>query len=410
MKRGQKLLKAFCLLLIAFFAVQILVPAGDGFVTTAEAGEKVALNMKKATIYNGETLQLELKGTTEKVTWSSSKKSVATVSKKGLVTAKKAGKTTITAKVGKKKYTCKVTVLSPISVGKTEVILDPEKTGNVGVQFYLKDLSWLYFENSNPSVARVDWYTSSKKLLEIKALTPGSTTITVRNKKTKDNAKINVKVLYPLSLNVESADLECGKNTEIIALCSDQDLVCESSDTNIFTVERGSIIDDHSLYLILKPVNEGNATLTVKAPNREETASIPISVTDPNFSITCPQTPFEIHHMNLNGTEFIPGGHMHCYNITDLRVKFSSTEGIYQAKISVAGVKTTDRFGGKNRTRVSVIWSLVDANGATIQEGTAQGPVAIRDEPWRLDDFSFDITGLPAGHYTLKIENTVNYW
>ena len=35
---------------------------------------------------------------------------VATVTSKGLVTAKKAGTATITAKVGNKKYTCKVTV------------------------------------------------------------------------------------------------------------------------------------------------------------------------------------------------------------------------------------------------------------------------------------------------------------
>ena len=41
---------------------------------------------------------------------SSSKKSVATVSSKGRVKAKKKGSATITAKVGKKKYTCKVTV------------------------------------------------------------------------------------------------------------------------------------------------------------------------------------------------------------------------------------------------------------------------------------------------------------
>lgn len=38
------------------------------------------------------------------------KEKVATVSKKGKVKAKKPGKTTITAKVGKKKYKCKVIV------------------------------------------------------------------------------------------------------------------------------------------------------------------------------------------------------------------------------------------------------------------------------------------------------------
>ena len=72
---------------------------------------KVSLNKKKATITVGKTLKLKLSGVkASKVKWSSSGKAVASVSRKGVVQAKKAGKATITARVGKKKYTCKVTV------------------------------------------------------------------------------------------------------------------------------------------------------------------------------------------------------------------------------------------------------------------------------------------------------------
>ena len=53
---------------------------------------------------------LKLKNNKKKVTWSSNKNKVAAVTKKGKVTAKKKGTATITAKVGKKKYKCKVTV------------------------------------------------------------------------------------------------------------------------------------------------------------------------------------------------------------------------------------------------------------------------------------------------------------
>lgn len=50
-----------------------------------------------------------------KARWKSSNPKVATVSSKGKVTAKKKGTATITAKVGKTTYKCKVTVLRPIS-------------------------------------------------------------------------------------------------------------------------------------------------------------------------------------------------------------------------------------------------------------------------------------------------------
>ncbi|MCI9526206.1 MAG: hypothetical protein HFH37_04720 [Lachnospiraceae bacterium] len=50
------------------------------------------------------------KKSTDSVKWSTSNKKIATVSKKGLVKAKKKGKVTITAKAGKKKATVKITI------------------------------------------------------------------------------------------------------------------------------------------------------------------------------------------------------------------------------------------------------------------------------------------------------------
>lgn len=70
----------------------------------------IKLNKTTLTLTKGKTATLKISGTSKKVTWSSSKKSVATVNSSGKVTAKKAGTATITAKVNNKKYTCKVTV------------------------------------------------------------------------------------------------------------------------------------------------------------------------------------------------------------------------------------------------------------------------------------------------------------
>lgn len=81
-----------------------------GLVTVPASAASVKLNKTKATLTVGKTLQLKVTGTKGKITWSTSKKSVATVSKSGKVTTKKAGTATITAKTGSKSLKCEVTV------------------------------------------------------------------------------------------------------------------------------------------------------------------------------------------------------------------------------------------------------------------------------------------------------------
>ena len=72
--------------------------------------KKPVLSKKKLTMSVGESKTLKVKNTKKKVKWSSGKKSVASVSKKGRVKAKKKGKAKVIAKIKKKKYICKVTV------------------------------------------------------------------------------------------------------------------------------------------------------------------------------------------------------------------------------------------------------------------------------------------------------------
>ena len=75
------------------------------------AAKKITITKKSSTLTVGKKLTLRLKNAkASKVKWSSSNKKVATVSKKGVVKAKKAGKTTITAKYKGRKYTCKIAV------------------------------------------------------------------------------------------------------------------------------------------------------------------------------------------------------------------------------------------------------------------------------------------------------------
>ena len=81
-----------------------LIPASDA------TAASIKISKKKLTLTVGKSHTLKIKGTKKKVTWKSSSKKIATVSKKGKVKAKKVGTATITAKVKSKTFHCKVTV------------------------------------------------------------------------------------------------------------------------------------------------------------------------------------------------------------------------------------------------------------------------------------------------------------
>ena len=103
MKNWKSAILKSCMLLAAVFLIGAAVPA------SAKTAPK--LSSKKITLKVGQKKKLKVKNVKKKkVKWSSKKKAVATVNKKGVVKAKKKGKTTIIAKVGKKKLKCKVVV------------------------------------------------------------------------------------------------------------------------------------------------------------------------------------------------------------------------------------------------------------------------------------------------------------
>ena len=95
----------------AALSIALLFSMMPGQVSDAKT-KKPALNYKKLTMTVGQKKTLKVKNVSKKtkIKWSSSKKKIVTVTKKGVVKAKAKGKAVITAKIGKKKYTCKITV------------------------------------------------------------------------------------------------------------------------------------------------------------------------------------------------------------------------------------------------------------------------------------------------------------
>lgn len=193
MKTANKLLVALCLALVACLAVPALMPVGMNNPFTAQAA--AALSKTRATIYNGKTLQLKVTGTAKAVIWSSSNNKVAKVNQKGLVTALKVGKATITAKVGGKKLACKVTVKSPLSADAVKLNLDVGATKYVTLTYKLNGkLSLKKYDSSVLKCTLGKLGPAGKSTLTIKTLRPGTQTLVVKNSKTSDTVKIKVTV------------------------------------------------------------------------------------------------------------------------------------------------------------------------------------------------------------------------
>lgn len=91
-------------------------------------GASPSLNYTSYQIYGNYSFNLILYNNTKKVQWSSSNKKVAKVTQKGKVTSVSNGKCTITAKVGKKKYKCKVKVIGLTSAAAKKNKKDYKKT------------------------------------------------------------------------------------------------------------------------------------------------------------------------------------------------------------------------------------------------------------------------------------------
>ena len=129
----MKKTKVLSLLLVAAMTVSTVATSS----VSADAAKKPALNKKNANVYVGKTLKLKVNNGKKKakVTWKTSKKSVAKITKKTTVGNKatatikglKKGKATITAtyKLGKKstKLTCKVTVKTDDTPAPTDSVV-----------------------------------------------------------------------------------------------------------------------------------------------------------------------------------------------------------------------------------------------------------------------------------------------
>lgn len=163
-------------------------PTVPTIVATKKAG-KTTVSAAPGSVY-----QLDLGGATGKA-FKSSKKKIATVNKNGVVTIKKAGKTKITFKVGKKKRTVTLTVKDPTAPTKVSITNGKTVTLHKGETLQLGAV--LVPETA---VSGLRWKSSKKKVASVNAngvvtaKKKGKTKITVKTRNGK-KAVITVKVV-----------------------------------------------------------------------------------------------------------------------------------------------------------------------------------------------------------------------
>ncbi len=126
----------------------------SGASSVSGGGYRSSIKLKKGktvTAYICTTELAKLKIPGSKFKWKSSNKKVATVSSKGIVTAKKKGKTTITAKKGKTTYKCKLVVEAPKLSRKAASIING-KTYQFKVSGTKQRVKWTSSDSSIVSI------------------------------------------------------------------------------------------------------------------------------------------------------------------------------------------------------------------------------------------------------------------
>lgn len=268
---GKKRLCSLIFFLAALFAATMLVSAAPS----------VKLSRTKLSLLKGKSATLTLKGAEgEKVTWSSSRKSVATVNSNGKVIAKKKGTAVITAKVSGKKYSCKVTVKQPV----TSIRLKHKSIAiSAGKTFQLKAT----VGPSSANTRSLSWSSSKKSVVtvdskgRIRSLKPGTAVITAKAKDGSGRkATCRVLVKSPvtpqkdatISLDKKSMMLEVGGKATLKAKTPDgMRVVWGSSDPEVVSVSGGK----------LTAKKAGTAVIAALRYDRKMTAFCTVSVTSP---------------------------------------------------------------------------------------------------------------------------------
>lgn len=380
MKLIKKIFCAVLISLMTLFVIPTVMPINEtGYIVEAAS---VKISKTKYTMNKGENYTLKIKGTKKKVKWSSDNKKVATVNSKGKVTAKKKGKATITAKVGNKKYKCKITVESP-SINKTKVTIKQGETYTLKVKDTSRKITWT---SSNKKVATVN----SKG--KVSAKKKGTATITAKVGSKKIKCKVTVKYVKQVKaiymyIDYDETNVKVGETIKLKAKVSPENYTSEvkwkSSNEKVATVKNG----------IVTGVSSGKAKITATLDGLSYSVDVYVLG---NITLT-------LQNSLPEKFSYKPSSRIvTTVEISDIKFEFTpefySQE--YYIKMTLSGTKTYQYYS--NIDSIAVGYKILDESGNVYDTGNFwKSGLSVGD---RFNNVSTPLD-LPPGNYTLVLTN-----
>lgn len=313
----KKFISTFFLLVLCFL---FIVPVNANAAT-------VKLNKTSLTLYTDNSYTLNISGTTKAAKWTTSNKSVATVSTKGVVKGIKAGSATITATVSNMRYTCKVTV-PVIKLNKTLLSVEIGETYTLNMSGTTKSVTW---SSSNKSIATI----SSKGV--VKGIKAGSATITATVSGKKYTCKVTTTIA---KINKTSLLLNVGSSYTLSMSGTTKTVIWSSRDKSIATVSSKGVV---------KGIKAGTTTIIATISNKKYNCEVTIKET---FDAAKAHTAMVKTEHNL-GTELV----VILDNTYSFPISVEATAVYYDINGNMLGTSSDDNYyfesGAKCALRLS---------------------------------------------------------
>ena len=268
--------------------------------------EEISFNKTSVSLKAGETVTLTATvkpddATDKTVTWSTSDASVATVND-GVVTAKKVGTATITAKAGDKSATCEITVVSTpvtaVTLNKTSVSLKAGETVTLTATVKPDDATdkTVTWGSSDESVAKVENGI-------VTAIGKGLSTITAKAGDTSATCMVTVSVpVENVTLNKTELVLQKGQEEVLVALVSpddatDKTINWSSSNVSVVRVDQNGAVAAEGA---------GTAVITASAGTKSATCTITVTIPVESISLNMTERTIKVNETVLLKAEINP--------------------------------------------------------------------------------------------------------